>query len=81
MTHDLINFDDDSVSPKGTTNGLIGKMTLTNKGAKPPHHDSFSDLTGLMRAKKLYTPISTPASPSPSLTVVPNGRCFDNVSF
>jgi hypothetical protein len=81
MTHDLINFDDDSVSLEGTANALIGKMALTDKRAKPPHRDSFSDLANLMRAKKLYTPLPTPAPPSPSLNVAPNGRRFNNVSL
>jgi hypothetical protein len=79
MNDDLINLDDDGrVSPKSTTsvtggNGLIGKMTLTDKRARPLHKDSFADLTGLMRVKKLYTPIPAPAPRSPSLSVSPNG--------
>jgi hypothetical protein len=81
MIHDLIDLDGDSASLKSTTNGLVGKMTLANKGVEPTHRDSFSDLASMMRAKKLHTPISTPAPPPQPLTVAPNGRCFNGVSF
>ncbi|KAG9194388.1 hypothetical protein G6011_04423 [Alternaria panax] len=76
MIHDFITFEDNSAPHKSTTSRLIGKMTLTKKSAKPPHHDSFSDLASLMRVKKLYSPISTPSPPSQPLTVAPNGPRF-----
>ncbi|CAN9265986.1 unnamed protein product [Alternaria alternata] len=76
MIHDLIDLDGDSASLKSTTNGLVGKMTPANKGVEPTHRDSFSDLASMMRAKKLYTPISTPAPPPQPLTVAPNGPRF-----
>jgi hypothetical protein len=59
--------------------GSIGKnMTMSNR-RDATQRDSFSDLVGVMRAKKPYTPM-TPPTPRPSLINDTNGMLCNSDS-
>jgi hypothetical protein len=82
MAGNLIDLDDDdgissmnmtSVNGINRTNGLVGKMALTENRAASPKCDAFADLASLMRSKKSYTPIPTPTPQAQSLSVASSG--------
>lgn len=77
MHDDLISLFDSEVSSKTnvpslfSTSSAIGS-TMGEYHTKSAQRDSFSDLTGLMRAKLPYK-ISLP-SPRPQLALTTNGK-------
>jgi hypothetical protein len=71
MTGDLINLDDENASPT-TFSG--SKMAANHPKSRTVSQDSFSDLMGLMKAKKPYVPIPPPALRPLPLSSVPNGQ-------
>ncbi|KAF2622414.1 hypothetical protein BU25DRAFT_495134 [Macroventuria anomochaeta] len=73
---DLINLvgpSEVAVASPTSTAPITGRMVANR--CKPAQRDSFSDLAGMMKAKKPYTPIPPP-SPRPSLSIATNGMQF-----
>lgn len=65
---DLISLiDDDPVSP--TTNASIDRKMPSNERPQAGHRDSFSDLTGMMKAKKPYPPLSPTTNGKSSFSI------------
>jgi hypothetical protein len=74
MQGDLISLtDDDAVSP--ITAGISSRKTSANTRGQTAQQDSFSDLAGMMKAKKPYTSASplTPRALPPMLAM--NSKC------
>ncbi|KAJ8111468.1 hypothetical protein OPT61_g5941 [Boeremia exigua] len=71
---DLINLTDDSaVNAVPPVASVSGSIEMAANRRKTAQRDSFSDLTGLMRAKKPYLPFSHPVPPV-SRSALANGK-------
>jgi hypothetical protein len=74
MRGDLISLTDDN-AVSDTTTGISGGKVTTNTRSRTAHRDSFSDLTGMMKAKRPYTPAS-PLTPRPLPPILATkGKC------
>jgi len=82
MSGNLIDLSDEGTSSQNTTgingihrtNGLVGRMSLSENRAKSPPRNHFAGLDILMRQRQSSTPVPSPAPRPVSLPTVASGE-------